>query len=135
MLGELIGEDQGKITGIRVLPCEGHNPKVEVSMQASGRLLGVECSELGTYESTLTDAGVFRGSGQGVVMTQDGETVYWTGEGVGKPGGKGLAASWRGAIYYRTNSQRLAKLNSVVAVFEHEVDEAGNLKSKIFEWK
>lgn len=135
MLGEMIAEDQGKITGIRVLPCEGQSPKVEVSFQATGSLMGVECTELGTYQSMLTDAGVFRGNGQGIVMTKDGETIYWTGEGVGTPGGKGLAASWRGAIYYRTSSQRLAKLNSMAAVFEHEVDEAGNLQSKIYEWK
>lgn len=135
MLGDLLAEDQGKITGIRVLPSEGQSPKVEVSFQAAGRLMGVEYTEMGTYQSVLTDAGVFRGCGQGILMTKDGETISWTGEGVGRPGGNGLAASWRGAVYYRTASQRLAKLNSVAAVFEHEVDEGGNLTSKVFEWK
>lgn len=135
MLGELITEDKGKITGIRILPSEGQNPQCEVSFQAQGRMFGIDYTDLGTYQSQLTEAGVLRGKGQGMLMTKEGEVITWTGEGVGKPTGKGLAASWRGSIYYQTASQRLANLNGLCAVFEHEVDEAGNLKSKIFEWK
>ena len=135
MLGEMIVSERGKITGMRVLPSEGPNPKVEVSFQGNGKLLGVEHTEMGTYHSVLTPAGVFHGYGQGIIMTKDGETVTWTGEGVGKPKGQGTAASWRGAIYYQTSSQRLARLNSVAAVFEFEVDENGNTDSKVWEWK
>ena len=68
MLGEMIGEEQGKITGIRVLPSEGQNPRMEVSFQASGRLVGVETTTMGTYISTLMPNGVFNGVGQGVVQ-------------------------------------------------------------------
>lgn len=135
MLGGTIAEEQGKITGVRVLPSDGQNAKVEVSFQSSGKILGVDFTEMGTYESSPDDAGVMHGKGQGVMMTQDGDTVAWTGEGVGKPAGKGLAASWRGAIFYHTASKRLADLNSMAAVFEHEVDEAGQVRSKVCEWK
>lgn len=135
MLGEMFGEDQGKVTGIRVLPAEGQEPQVEVSFQACGRIFGVGYSELATYRAALKPGGFMHGQGQGVLTTEDGELVTWTGEGVGKPTGKGSAASWRGSVFYQTSSQRLAKLNGICAVFEHEVDETGNAKSKMYEWK
>lgn len=135
MLGEMIAEDQGKITAIRVLPCAGQNPQFEVSFQAAGRIFGVEYTELCTYQSELTAAGVMRGQGQGVLTTKDGELITWTGEGIGKPKGKGSAASWRGSMFYQTSCQRLANLNGLCAVFEHEVDEDGNAKSRVYEWK
>jgi hypothetical protein len=42
MLGELIGEERGKLTGLRVLPHEGSGPKVEVTFRASGKMLGID---------------------------------------------------------------------------------------------
>lgn len=135
MLGEMIAEEQGKITSIRVLPYGGTSPKMEVSFQDSGQFLGVETTGVGTYTSTLTPNGVFNGAGQGVVTTKDGETLMWTGTGVGKPSGKGLAAKWRGALFFQTSSARFAKLNEIATVFEYEVDENGNTASKLWEWK
>ena len=40
MLGEVVGEEHGKVTVYRVLPPEGGASKVEVSFQASGTLHG-----------------------------------------------------------------------------------------------
>jgi len=42
MQGELIGEERGKLTGLRVLPHEGSGPNVEVMFQASGKMLGID---------------------------------------------------------------------------------------------
>lgn len=135
MLGEMIGEEQGKITAVRVLPSNGQAPQMEVSFQGSGNLVGVETTNMGTYIATLTPTGMFNGTGQGMVMTRDGDTLTWTGTGVGKPTGKGSAASWRGALYFQTSSQRLAGLNKMATLFEHEVDENGNTSTKMWEWK
>jgi hypothetical protein len=135
MLGEMIGEEQGKIVAVRVLPSNGQAPQVEVSFQSKGKLVGVETTNLGTYISTLMPTGIFNGNGQGVAMTPDGDTVTWTGTGVGKPTGKGHAASWRGALYFQTSSQRLAGLNKIATVFEYEIDENGNSSTKLWEWK
>lgn len=135
MLGEMIGEEQGKITTVRVLPSADNSPRLEVSFQGSGKLVGVETTNIGTYISALTPAGVFNGVGQGVITTEDGDIVTWTGSGIGKPAGKGLAASWRGILYYQTSSQRLAGLNKIPTVFEYEVDENGNTSDKLWEWK
>ena len=135
MLGEQIGEERGKITGMRVLPSEGQGPRVEASFQASGKMLGLETTDIGTYHSTLMPNGTLRGAGQGILMTRSGEAASWAGDGVGKPTGRGMAASWRGAIYFQTASQSLARLNGVTVLFEYEVDENGNTVAKNWEWK
>ena len=72
MLGEQLGEETGQITGLRVLPDEGVGPRVEVSFQASGTLLGTPESDMGTYVSVTRPDGTLFGDGQGVVMTDDG---------------------------------------------------------------
>jgi hypothetical protein len=41
-----------------------------------------------------------------------------------------------GSVYYRTTSNgKVAFLNNVVGLFEHDSDEQGNASSKIWEWK
>ena len=136
MLGEQIVVEQGKVTGYRVLPSEeGQGPKVEVSFQSAGKILGIEETDMGTYWSVLRASGVLFGEGQGVVMTKDGETASWTGQGIGRFTGRGSAVSWRGAIFFQSTSQKLARLNGVAAVFEYDVDQNGNTSSNIWEWK
>jgi hypothetical protein len=67
-------------------------------------------------------------------MGSNGEMATWVGQGVGKfTGGGGI--SYRGAIYYQTSSPGWARLNGIVAVFEHDVDGEGNTRGGIWEWK
>ena len=135
MQGEPIGEIAGKITGQRVLPPEAGIMKVETSFQGSGKLLGVELMEIGSYWSTMRPGGILYGEGQGILMSKDGDSATWVGAGVGKPTGRGMGASYRGSVYFQTTSQKLARLNSTCVVFEYEVDENGGTKSKMWEWK
>lgn len=130
-LGEMIGEAQGKITVTRVLP----ENKVESSFQASGKILGVECTNVGTFESVFRPTGVVYGEGQGIITTKDGEMISWTGGGVGRPTGRGSAVSYRYSINFQTPSQKLARLNSILGVGEFELDENGNTQDKTWEWK
>lgn len=132
MLGELIFESHGKRIVRRVLSTEP--PTVEVSFEESGQIVGVNASGFGTYTSSIRPDGIIYGEGQGAVATQEGEMVAWKGSGVGvfKEGG---AVSYRGAVYYRTPSQKLARLNTVAGVFEFEVSADGSTSSKIWEWK
>jgi hypothetical protein len=58
-------------------------------------------------------------------MTADGEMIAWKGCGFGKFG-PGRAVSYRGMLFYRTPSQKLAALNNACGAFEHEVDAVGN---------
>lgn len=135
MIGEPIGESSGKITGQRVIACDGGGVKVETSFQAMGKILGVEYQEVGTYWARMQSPGILYGEGQGVVMTKDGESGTWKGSGIGKPTGKGMGVTYRGVLYFQTTSSKLARLNSTCAVFEYDVDENGNAKSKMWEWK
>ena len=49
MLGEKIGEATGKVTTRRVLANPGGGPKMETSFEATGKLLGADITEMGTY--------------------------------------------------------------------------------------
>ena len=133
MLGEMVGESRGKRTARRVLSTSP-GFKVEVSFEDSGKLLGNEFNGITTYWSGGRPDGSLYGEGEGVFLFQNGESATLKGAGVGtlKPGG---AVSYRGAVYFSTASQTLARLNTVAAVFEFEVDADGNTHSKYWEWK
>jgi len=132
MLGELIYQGSGKRIVRRVLPTEP--PKVEVTFEGGGKLLGTDGMEIGTYTSTIRADGTIYGEGQGVFMTAQGDSVTWKGAGVGTFKERG-AVSYRGAVYYYTASSKMSRLNKVAGVFEFESDENGNVQSTIWEWK
>jgi hypothetical protein len=132
MLGEMIGEAKGRRVVRRVVSTDPLT--VEVSFEDSGKMLGINTTGFGTYTSAVRPDGGIYGEGEGGLMTQEGELVTWKGSGLGKFKEKG-AVSYRGILYYRTTSQKLARLNAAPGVFEYEVDPEGNTHSKIWEWK
>ncbi|MFD8483498.1 hypothetical protein [Kitasatospora sp. NPDC059673] len=135
MLGDLIGEEQGRITGQRVLASEhGLPPTVESSFAASGTLLGVQVRDLGTYTSRLRADGTLEGGGQGVLMGPGGAHASWHGQGVGtftESGGN----SFRGSIVYETDSPEFAALRGVAGVFEWETSADGEAVGKLWAWR
>lgn len=133
MLGEQIGEARGKRTGRRVLSADA-GFKVEVSFEISGKLLGIDYNDFGTYVAAPRPDGTLYGEGQGVSMSKDGDMATWKGAGVGRFVGGG-AVSYRGAIYYSSASPKLARLNNVAVAYEFEVDPSGNVQLKAWEWK
>jgi len=136
MLGDKIGEESGKITSQKVLPPDGANPQFEATYQGSGKILGVDMTVMTTYSSVVMPDGTLHGEGRGVLLTPTGGRVNVKGEGIGRPKGSSPSAvSWRGNLYYATASQALERLNSIVAVFEYEIDDDGNVKGTIWEWK
>ena len=134
MLGDKIGEEVGKVTVRRVLPCQGSGLMMETSFQAEGSIFGVGHRTTGTYISTMRPDGSLIGSGQGVVMNVEGGHASWVGQGVGLIGKDG-SVKYRGAIFYQTAFPKWAGLNAVAAIFEYEVDPQGNTKAGIWEWK
>jgi hypothetical protein len=133
MLGEKLGESSGKLTGTRVLAA-GPEPKLEVSFQGRGTLLGVGITDLGTYWQVVRPGGVLHGEGQVVVMADDGELAPWVGGGVGRPTGPGYAASYGVYGAFRGASGKLARLDGVATVFEYEVTEDGSYRWTAWEW-
>lgn len=134
MLGERIGDDIGKVTSQRVLPAVNGAPQVETSFRATGSIYGVTTTDLGTYVSTMRPDGTLWGEAQGVLMGKGGEAATWLGQGIGTMKKDG-SVSYRGAIYYQTASAAWARLNSVAAIYEYEVDAQGNTKGEVWEWK
>jgi hypothetical protein len=132
MLGQQISETKGKRLVRRVLSVDP--PTAEVSFEDSGQILGVAVSGMGTYTSVVSADGTILGSGQGMNMTADGESITWTGTGVGKfgPGG---SVSYRGMLFFRTTSPKFARLNGACGAFEYDVDASGSTVSKVWEWK
>ena len=132
MLGDQLGESKGKRVVRRILSVDPLT--AEVTFEDTGHMLGVPTTGTGTYTSVIRPDGSIHGEGQGLIATQEGEGITWTGTGMGSfgPGG---AVSYRGMLFYRTTSQKLARLNNASAAFEFEVDGAGNTSSKVWEWK
>ncbi|MEU9076633.1 hypothetical protein ACFYUY_14925 [Kitasatospora sp. NPDC004745] len=133
MLGEQIAELTTTETGRRVLATVG-GPAVEVSMTGTGQLLGVPVREFVTYESELRPDGSLFGEGQGVGMTEKGETYSWHGNGIGHFT-EGGAVRWRGSIYFESGADTFQRLNDLVGVFEFENDPTGAGRSVLYEWK
>ena len=83
MLSAKIGEISGKIIMRRVLPNHGGDPKMEISVQATGSVLGTNVSDTGIYSTVLRQDGTQYGEGPSVMVMGDGEIATWTGHGVG----------------------------------------------------
>ncbi len=132
MLGDKIGEVTGRRVSRRLLSVDP--PTAEVTFEDSGELFGVATVGTGTYTSVVRADGSLFGNGQGMIMTAEGEAVTWTGTGVGHfgPGG---SVSYRGMLFFRTTSKKLARLNNACGAFEYEVDAKGGTVSKRWEWK
>ena len=112
MQGDKIAETSGKVTSQRVLPNPGGGPKMESSFTASGKLLGVDETETGTYWAAVRPE---------AVHSLDASRF--------------IGVSYRGAVYYQSSSSRRSRLNSVAGVFEYEVDAQRNTRAQIWEWK
>lgn len=132
MLGEKIGEAHGKRLVRRVLSVDP--PTAEVTFEDSGNFLGIPTTGMGSYTSVVHADNSIYGTGQGMNMTEDGEALTWEGTGLGRFGAGG-SVSYRGMLFLRTTSTKLARLNNTCAVFEYEVDGQGNTVSQLWEWK
>jgi hypothetical protein len=131
MLGKMIGELKGKVTGNRVLSVEC-GPKIESSFSDTGKILDVDITDMGTFWCIFKENGGLYGEGQGVFFTNDGEIVTWTGQGVGKMKGKGT--EWRVSVFFNTSSKKLERLNNIMGIAEYEIDDEGNTQEKLWEW-
>ena len=134
-LGEPFFVEKGKIIGQRVLDT-GSEPQLEFTMLAFGTLNGdIPIRNTATMVSTLKGNGSFHSTGQGVIMTQDGEIATYVNQVSGTISKDGKIM-FRGSGLFSTESDgKLAFLDNMLTVFTAEVDEEGNLTSEEWEWK
>jgi hypothetical protein len=131
MSGEKIGEGNGQ-RGMRKVLSTQPTFRVEVSFEEHGKLLGVEGMNMGTYTAITKPDGSLEGVGEGVFASLDGEFVTWRGMGVGHFVEAG-AVHYSGVLSYSTTSTKLAKLNSIAAMFEFDVDATGKTRSTVYD--
>jgi hypothetical protein len=129
MLGDQITDLKGKVTGQRVLDAEC--PTIETSVSSTGNAKGVRINEILTFVAKPS-SGVYHGRGQGLFSAESG-MASWTGEGIGTMTPSGI--KWRGAIFLTNSTGKLEFLNSMIAIFEAEIDPEGNFSEKSWEWK
>ncbi len=131
MIGELIGDFRGKITGIRILSGE----HTEMTVSGSGKIFGIEATYASTGVFSRMPNGVLMEKGNGLITTLDHDVAIMRIRRLSVAVGKGRAASFREATYYSTSSEKLNRLNKVIGVSEFETDENGDWTLKIWEWK
>jgi hypothetical protein len=132
MLGDLIYEGKGKSTGMRVLDGNG---TWEGTSQEQGTLFGMECTSTTTNVNTPQPNGTLYSEGCGMTLTKDGDRASYTILGIYTPKGHPPAGSLRGATFWRTQSPALARLNSIMSVYEVEMSEDWTYSVKEWEWK
>jgi hypothetical protein len=133
MLGDLVYEAKGKVTGKRVIDTEG--PTIEGTYSTQGKIKGIEVMEMGTFSSTMRPGGALYGEDKAVLMTPAGDIASANPKGIGRFTGQG-AVSYRGCAIYNANATgKLAFLSNAVLVFDVEIDASDNMSIKAWEWK
>ena len=132
MLGELIYEATGKMTGTRVLD---ENGTIENSLQEFGTIVGIACNATLTMVGTPRPDGTVFSKGSGILLTDKGDAATLTSSSISIPKGPMPVSSVRGATFFHSQSPKLTRLNSVVCVYEVEVAADGSYSVKEWEWE
>jgi hypothetical protein len=134
MIGEMIGELTGKVIGQRLVHHWGGPMKIERTIEAKGKIHGIDVSFIATTWATERPQGGMFVKGHALMMTTNGEKAEAQGSGISIQS-KGGGMSVRGARYFQTSSASLKKLNDVVLLFEIEVGPDGIYHDRMWEWK
>ena len=134
-LGNPFFVEKGKIIGQRVINVSPQ-PEIEFTVAANATINGnISATNTGTTIGILQPNGVFRSTGQGFIMTQDGEVATYTSQVVGKVTKEGDVLSV-GANFWNTPSTgKLAFLNDMMNIFKLQADRSGNFSAIGWEWK
>jgi hypothetical protein len=137
VLGDIILQHTGKVSDIRIVDSE--RKKKENSVRATGlaNRIGEVAVNMNYWNIQCTE-GLYYGEGKGEITSKEsGDKIKVTEYGVGRVHGQ--KSMWRGSAFYQSLhasvESRLYSLHGLVGVFETEVDEAGNVIEKVWEWK
>lgn len=134
MLGNLVYEGTGRLTGQRILNAEAQ--KIEISISGMGKVNEVEVKEMWTYITKPKTNNLVFCTGKCILSTNDGSIVATAvGHGIG-PFKNSDKMRYPGSVYYNADvNSKLVFLNNIVGVNEYELDEIGNYTHKVWEWK
>jgi hypothetical protein len=127
-IGKLLTEEQGRLTVRRVLSVDGGSAKVETTWESDGTFNGVHYTDPGTLWSFIHPDGTLYGEWKDHLRTDNNETAVYRGITGGTYVENTLHSRvYRGAITFENAIGALAELNSVLAVFEMEIDDTGKV--------
>ncbi|MGE5595223.1 MAG: hypothetical protein ACM3S1_04205 [Hyphomicrobiales bacterium] len=107
---------------------------MEVTFETEMTILGVPGRNLGTYTIVERGPGQVYGEGQGMFMSGSGDGAIWNGHGVARLA-EGGAMHIAASVVFQTTSEKLSKLNEVLALVEHTADLENKASSELYEWK
>ena len=134
-LGDLILNESGQVTGVRVLSTDSSGTNLEISLQLSGTIRGVVETTLWTYTTLTRPDGSVYGTGQGVMTTQDGDVIHLIGHGSGRTPPPGETTHFRTMLHPHSTSPKYADLNGIGLAGEYDVIPDGSAVNKCWEWK
>ena len=134
-LGDLIMEETGQVTGMRVLSTDASGTNIETSLQLTGTIRGVAQTTIWTYTTLTRPDGSIYGSGHGVMTTQDGDVIHLIGHGSGQAAPPGGTTNFRTMLHAHSASAKYADLNSIGLAGEYDVAPDGSAVNKCWEWK
>lgn len=136
VLGEKIWEEKGKMMGMSIKSIGPEGVHMEETFASEVKGLGRAPSgrNIGTINVIETHGGFSSGTGQGYLVTQEGDSVVWKCYLLGKSeAGKTKSLN---IIQFMTNSQRLSWMNGFIAVAESIADEKTmEFSDTGYEWK
>ena len=134
-LGDLILEETGQVTGIRVLSADASGTNTETCLQLTGTIRGVAETTIWTYTTLTRPDGSMYGSGHGVMTTQDGDVIHLIGHGSGQAPPPGGTINFLTMLHAHSTSPKYADLNSIGLAGEYNVAPDGSAVNKCWEWK
>jgi hypothetical protein len=135
VLGEKVGEEKGKATGMSIKSIGPEGMTIEVSfvseVKGFGRYSGGR--NMGTL-TVIQGPSTHKTAGQGIFVTTDGESLPWHVVGTGKRvGGRDRGI---GLVTFSTRSQKYAWVNDGLYVLDSEASPDFSEFSDIsYEWK
>ncbi len=129
-LGDLVYENHGKVIGMRRFP----NGKFEITAALEGTILGEQYSATWIGEAKASSDATVYVEFRGVFTTESGVEIPYLGigSGINRPDG---SASYRGAATFTAPPGKFASLNGMAVPYEVEIDDAGFIQNRGWEWK
>jgi len=134
-LGDLLLEETGQVTGIRVLSTDASGTNIETCLQLTGTIRGVTATTIWPYTTLTRPDGSMCGSGHGVMTTQDGDVIHLIGHGSGQAALPGGTTNFRTRLHPHSTSAKHADLNSIGLAGEYDVAPDGSAVNKCWQWK
>ncbi len=134
-LGNLVMDETGSVTGMRVLSHDATGTRMELSLQLSGTIRGVAETTSWTYNTLTRPDGSVYGEGLGIMTTADGDVVSLIGHGSAKAAGPGQSTHFRTMLHAHSASPKYADLNTIGLAGEYDVSPSGGATNKNWEWK